>query len=161
MTEGLFAFAVVAAILVFAGLVLAVAIMRSAWAQREREALSASDLRAVEESAVLLVEQLKSEAERGVSEIGRKCEDLRQLITEADSRLAEMREIAACITSPERPPALPNSVDTSNLSPALNADEVLRMAQTGLDPVEIAKSTGLDCADVKVALKLGAMAAGR
>ncbi|MDO8586208.1 MAG: hypothetical protein Q7T82_04135 [Armatimonadota bacterium] len=164
MTNGLLAFAIVASIVVFAGLALAIAIMRAAWAQREREALSASDLRAVEESAMLLVEQLKSEAEHGVSELDRRCGELRRLLAEADSKLAELRSAAATVppAEPEPPACLPNhQPSTINHQPSLNTDDILRMAETGLNPVDIAKATGLDCADVKVALKLGALAAAR
>ena len=67
MTSGWFVFGVVACIVIACGFVLAMALLRAAWAQKEREALSSDDLRVLEESAFHLIEQLKAETDSRVN----------------------------------------------------------------------------------------------
>jgi len=157
MTQSWFVFAAVVSIVLFSGMVLAVALMRAAWAQRESEALTASDLRAVEESALLLIDQLRSEADRSISDLDARLRELHELIAEADARLAALRE---AVPTPEAP-AQPVHAELPTPTASLDTQNVLRLASRGLNCVEIARATGLDCADVKVALKLGALAAER
>jgi hypothetical protein len=158
LVDGWFVFAVVASIVILAGLVLAAAIMRASWAQREREALSSSDLRAVEESAVMLIEQLKAEADRAIGDLSERCALLRELIVEADGRIDSLRSSA----TGQQVMVLSETRDPSDLlrkaeaiHPSLDTAQVLRLANSGLDCVDIAKAIGADCADVKVAMKLG------
>ena len=154
-------FAVVASIILVAVVVMAAAIMRAAWAQKEREALTSSDLRAVEESALLLIDQLREEADRSVSEMDQRRKKLCELIAEADARISEMKALGPDVQLPlskavtESTAVLARS-DSRRRS--IDKSEILRMASSGFGPVDIAKATGLDCADVKVALKLGEMA---
>ena len=49
MSNGWFVFAVVTSIVLCSGCILAVAVMRAAWAHSQREALTSADLRALEE----------------------------------------------------------------------------------------------------------------
>jgi len=126
-----------------AGFVLAMAVMRAAWAQRERETLTAADLRAVEESAMTLIEQLRSEADNSLSHLGARCAELRQLIDQADARI---RTLNAFTTTAAAAPG--------NTKRPFDQEKVLSLASSGMDSVDIARATGLDCAEVKAALRL-------
>jgi len=153
-------FAVVASIILVAVVVMAAAIMRAVWAQKEREALTSNDLRAVEESALLLIDQLREEADRSISEMDERRKELSELIAQADARISELKDLKPGVQLPlskavaESTAILARS-DTRRRT--IDKSEILRMASTGLGPVEIAKATGLDCADVQVALKLAAV----
>ena len=151
MADGWFVLVLIGCIVLGAGMVLAAALMRAAWAQRERETLTAADLRAVEESAVLLIEQLKSQADNAVADLDRRCAALLELMTEADKRVETLREPA-----PERAMGKP-LLGAATVAPAGRADseQVLQLASNGMTCAEIARLTGLDCAEVKLMLSLG------
>jgi hypothetical protein len=154
-------FAVVASVIFVAVVVMAAAIMRAAWAQKEREALTSSDLRAVEESALLLIDQLREEADRSISEIDERRKELSELIVEADARISELKGLAPDVQLPLSKTLADSTAvlaRSDSRRRTIDKSEILRMASSGLGPVDIAKATGLDCADVKVALKLGGMA---
>jgi len=142
MSSGWFVFTVVASIVICAGSILAAAIMRAAWAHNRHEALTSSDLRALEESALLLIQQLKSEADRGIAELEERSSRLRSLIEEADVRLRALHESVRSVPAPIASDA---SVDRS---------QVLELASSGMDCTEIARATGLGCGEVKLMLGL-------
>jgi hypothetical protein len=150
MTGGWFVFTLVGGIVLCSGVAIAVMIMRAAWAEREKESLTSSDLRALEESAVLLIEQLKSEADRGIAELDKRCAALRDLITEADRKIDTLSELGSIANLPDE--ACVRAFDTG-----LGADarRVIELSSSGMSAVEIARVTGLDCADVNLALSLG------
>jgi hypothetical protein len=145
--NGWFVFALVAGIVVACGFALATTLMRAAWAQREREALTSSDLRALEESAVLLIEQIKAEADATVNELDKRRKSLSKLIKDADERLLALAEaedrIARSVPVQESPSEEPSAFG-----------QVMELASEGMAPADIAKSTGLDCADVNLILSL-------
>lgn len=147
MVNGWFVFAVVASIVVACGFVLAVALMRAAWTQRERESLTANDLRALEESALLLVDQIKSEADAAITEIDKRRKALSKLIKEADERIAALAE-AESRTMPVL--ALDEEPHKANA----HAEKIMDLASTGMAAPEIAKATGVDCAEVNLILSL-------
>ena len=150
MSNGWFALTTVAAIVIASGFVIAAVIARAAWAQREREALTATDLRAVEESAVVLIEQLKSEADQSVAELDKRCVELRELLLEADERLAALRPSGPAAVGDYAPPPLVCAEDT----PDADRRTILNLARTGLGSAEIAKATGRSCAEVNLVLSL-------
>ena len=147
MSTGWFAFTVVAGLVVTSGLVLALALLKASWAQREREALSSTDLRALEESALLLIDQLREEVDAGIAEINARSEELRTLIGEADSRIAELRGLAPA----EEPPVPAGTVTFPRYG---RGDRILEMAEKGMASADIARAEGIDCAEVKLMLSL-------
>ena len=150
MVSGWFVFALVASIVVCSGFILAIALMRAAWAQRERESLTATDLRALEESAVMLIEQLKSEAEASITELDKRRKALSKLIKEADTKLKSLAEAQA-----ETRPALKvDTVDDSSSEDNGNMTRILELIDTGMEPSDISKTTGIDCAEVNFVLSL-------
>ena len=152
MTSGWFVFSVVACIIICTGCVLAVAILKAAWAQREREALTSADLRALEESAIYLVDQLRTETESAISDLESKCAALQELMDAADKRIVALRELS------ER------AADSGGLQPVPQVDadprrqEILALASSGMECSEIARKAGMDCAEVKLMLRLAGMA---
>jgi hypothetical protein len=66
-------------------------LLRAAWAQKEREALSSDDLTMLEESAVLLIEQLKEETDQRLTELRDYTVRLETLLHEADARITELQ----------------------------------------------------------------------
>ncbi len=143
MSSGWFVFTVVASIVICAGSILATAIMRAAWAHHRNEALTSSDLRALEESALLLIQQIKSEADRGIAELDERSSQLRSLIEKADARLKALHESALPVFDH---PATPiGSVDRG---------QVMELASSGMDCTDIARATGLGCGEVKLMLGL-------
>ena len=161
MTNAWFAFAVVASIVVCSGVVLAAAILRAAWMRRERELLSADDLRAVEESALVLIEQLKAEASRAASEIDERGRAARDLITAADERIQALRSLVS-----QSQPAKASADAPEECREAANdrrdradVEDIRRLSSAGMGAAEIAREIGLDCAQVKLALNLDRFAA--
>ncbi|MCX6375189.1 MAG: hypothetical protein NTU88_03980 [Armatimonadetes bacterium] len=153
MESGWLVFAVVACIVISTGFVLAIALLRQAWSQREREALTSSDLRALEESALYLIEQMKAEADHAADELDSRCKALADLMQAADERIESLRELESSLT--ER---VPLSVQTEPTSAPRNDDvnvrRILDLASSGMESSEIARVSGLDCAEVKLALRL-------
>ena len=136
----------------FAGVILAVALLRAAWARREQEALSSNDLRALEESAVILIEQLKAEVDGRIVELDAKSAELRKLTREADLRIEAIREAVASSMKPKvasAPEEVPQIVE---VNPVMQ--KVIDMAESGVDSAEIARIAGMDFAEVKLMLRL-------
>ena len=157
MANGWFVLVLVVCIVLCSGFVLAVALMRAAWSQREREALTASDLRALEESAVLLIDQLKSEADRAMAELDSRCADLRELLAQADSRLDALKssdEKRSQEHVPRKLQPMASGSQSTTLGSLLDRQRVLELSLSGLECAEIARITGLDCAEVKLVLSL-------
>lgn len=149
MATGLFAFCVVAALVLLCGGIFAVNIMRAGWTRREREALTSLDLSALEESAVLLVEQLKAEADRGIDEIERRCASLRELIEQADRKISVLSDLSDSVR-PVRP-------QPQELSSAL---QVTTLAENGMHCSDIARSLGLTLGEVDLMLNLQRSSSG-
>lgn len=143
MSNDWFVFTVVASIVICTGSVLAAAIMRAAWAHNRREALTSSDLRALEESALLLIQQMRSEADRGIAELEERSSELRALIEKADARLEALRESPIPVL--DQPAIAAESMDRS---------QVMELASSGMDCADIARATGLGCGEVKLMLGL-------
>ena len=153
MSSGLSVFLIVCCVMLCAGLVVAIAIMRAFWAQKERESLTSSDLRAVEESAFVLIEQLKLQTDNAICELDSRCTALTDLIAEADKKLSVLETAAASAIH-----AFPPSAEAQEGSVSgKEMEQVLKLAANGLDVPSIAKSTGLDCAAVNLVLNLGKM----
>ncbi|HPP75089.1 MAG TPA: hypothetical protein PLU88_08205 [Armatimonadota bacterium] len=159
MTNGWFVFALMTCIVLCTGLVLAIAIMKAAWAQKEREALTSSDLRALEESAVLLIEQLKTEADSVIAEIDKRAADLRTLLEEADRKLKRLDQVytSSVPDFAETDESFECDISHSNS----DRDQILALSDKGLDSAAIAKKLGLDCAQVKLVLSLSKLPAVR
>ena len=152
MSNGWLAFTVMAGIVLCSGFILAAAILRAAWMQREREALTSTDLRALEESALYLIEQLKSEADQSSMELDNRCAELKELIASADAKLAALKAV------------MPKEVCTVIRNPAevnrsVNRSRILELASSGFDCAAIAKATGLDRAEVNLVLSLSKLPA--
>ncbi|MEN6521618.1 MAG: hypothetical protein ABFD46_10785 [Armatimonadota bacterium] len=147
----------VTCIVICSGFVVAAAIMRASWASREREALTSTDLRALEESAMVLIDQLRTEADSGIGELDKRCAELKELILEADRKISQLKNIAAqshdimrnlsdevCVASPV--------IDSESEK---NYIKALDLASKGMECAEIAKTVGLDAAEVNLILSLG------
>jgi len=156
MANGWFAFAVVASIVLCVGFVLAGAIIRAAWAQRERESLTDFDLRAVEESAFLLIEQLRSEADRAISEMDNRLSTLSDLLARVDRKLdePEVRDVILELSAGPVGMEAGRSSDSKPGAAPLDKNRILELASSGMECADIAKATGLDCAEVNLALRI-------
>ncbi|MHB0912644.1 MAG: hypothetical protein ACYC2Y_04270 [Armatimonadota bacterium] len=146
MNNGWFIAIVVICMVLCAGFVLVVTLLRAAWSRKEREALTSNDLRVLEESAFILIEQLRNEADQKISEVDRACARLSKLLDEADARLSALRELSV---SRHEEPEAPSGGEQSELR-----QRVLSMAASGIDCAEIARKEGLGCAEVNLMLKL-------
>jgi hypothetical protein len=154
MGNGVLVFATVACIVIATGFILAIAILRQSWAQKEREALTSSDLRALEESALFLIEQLNSEADRATEELESRCSRLAELLRAADQRIGELKDLETSLHERVRAHLAsdPESVVRESGDPKIV--RILDLASSGMESAEIAKVTGVDCAEVKLALRL-------
>ncbi len=128
---------VICAIVVIAG-----TLVRSACARREREALVSMDLLALEESVVVLLERLTSAGEEMIKEIDRRSAELKELLSQAEAK---------GLVSAQRQPVCRSDrfLDTA----AVN-EEIASLAAMGWSSDEIAKRTGLTCAETKLILSL-------
>lgn len=163
MTDGWLVLAVVAAIVICSGFIVAAAIMRAAWIRKERESLTSEDLRAVEESAMLLIEQLKSEADQAIGEMDSRSERLRELIAIADRKLTELQSSISESGQTDSGAGLQMRASEPNDGVEnyhQTAERVLHLASTGLVCEEIAKTLGIEHAEVRLILGLGKLAAG-
>jgi len=155
MLGGWLVFAVVACIILCTGCILAVALLKAAWSQREREALTSEDLRALEESALCLIDQLKAEADNAASDLESRCSLLRDLMKAADERIAALRELEpACLDSPAQSASRHESRDEADAEGNLRRQQILELASKGVECSEIARAAGMDCAEVKLMLRL-------
>lgn len=150
MGNGLLAFSIVATVIIAAGAVIAFMLLKQSWAQRVREELTSSDLRALEESALYLIEEIKAEADRAAEELDARCKTLADLTRAADEKIAVLTELQLSVHP--RPTASPAQ---SNPDPKVR--QVIELASEGMDSHEIARIAGLDCAEVKLALRLAGM----
>ena len=163
MTDGWLVLAVVAAIVICSGFIVAAAIMRTAWIRKERESLTSEDLRAVEESAMLLIEQLKSEADQALTEMEKRSERLQELIVLADDKLTALHSSIAELDKTDSVAGLQMHASEPNDGVGnyhQTAEKVLHLASSGMDCTEIAKTVGIDRAEVRLILGLGKLAAG-
>jgi len=149
MTGGWFVFSVIMCIIICSGCILAVVIMRASWQQREREMLTSSDLRALEESALYLIDQLKTESEQAIGDLDARRLALAEMMEKADKQAASLKEL---IASAELVSSAPQGLDDQPEDP--KKAEVLAMASDGVKCSEIARKVGLDCAEVKLMLRL-------
>jgi len=151
MSGGWFVFSVVACIVFCTGCLLAVAMLKASWAQKERETLTSSDLRALEESALYLIDQLKSESEQAIGDLESRRLALAEMMEKAEKQAASLKELLASTEriSEERSYSL---VPDQPTNPKRN--EVLAMASAGVDCSEIARKAGMDCAEVKLMLRM-------
>lgn len=144
LSSGFFVFAVVSCIVICTGFFIAISLLRAAWAQKEREALTSGDLRALEESALLLIERLKSESDAAIEEIEKRTKKLSALLAEADARLSslDMAKVA------EIPAVVEEKVPTESYM-----QRVLALAAGGMECADIAKSLDMGCAEVNLILR--------
>jgi hypothetical protein len=147
MSDGWLAFAVIACIVICTGSILAVVVMRASLAQKEREMLTSSDLRALEESTLYLIDQLKSESEHAISELESRRLALAEVLDKTEKQTRTLKELLASAENL----ALP-SVEIPTEDP--KREDVLSMAMAGVDSSEIARKAGIDCAEVKLMLRL-------
>lgn len=153
MASGWFVFAVVACIVMCTGCVLAFVMLKASWAQRQREALTTSDLRALEESALYLIDQLKSEVEQSMADLDARREALSQMIESSDRQIAVMKELLASVRA-ETPSPVGVVVADNDLLNDPRRQQILDLADSGMDCAEIAREAGVDCAEVKLMLRL-------
>ncbi len=153
MGNGVFVLAMVACIVIATGFILAIAILRQSWAQKEREALTSSDLRALEESALFLIEQLKSEADHATEDLESRCTRLAELLKAADQRIGELKDLEDSLHERVRRHSS-KAGDVVRESSDPKIVRILDLAASGMKSSEIAKVTGVDCAEVKLALRL-------
>jgi hypothetical protein len=154
MSSAWFTFSVVACITLCTGFVLALALLRAAWARKEREALTSSDLRALEESAVLLIEQLKSEIEQGIEQIDARRLELHKLIRAAEERISKLSDLtlsSGCACGADLSEA---DSDSRNQDCDPRHEKALELAANGMDHAEIARVTGMGCAEVRLLLRM-------
>ena len=152
MISGWFVFAVVACITLCTGCILAVALLRAAWTQREREALTSTDLRALEESAMMLIEQLRSEMDIGIEEVESSSRVLARLIEQADERISAIRGLKGVPLAVT--PMSSAEAGTPHQPADGRAQQVLAMAASGMATDEIARASGIGAAEVKLMLRL-------
>ena len=152
--NGWFVFAVTASIILCTGFVIAVSLLKAAWAQREREALTSSDLRALEESAVCLIDQLRTEADSALGELESRYARLGESVRAADERINMLRELEASRRN-FRMPSESQSIPPDSSDPM--RQQVLDLASNGVGCSQIAQQMGIDCAEVKLMLRLAGM----
>ena len=149
------AFAIVTCVVICTGVVLAIALLRQSWAQREREELTSSDLRAIEESALYLIDEIKAEADRAAEELDARCKLLAELTRSADEKIAVLEQMQSLRGGESPAEDSPDPVARETTDPKIQ--QIIELASTGMDSPEIARVAGLDCAEVKLALRLAGM----
>lgn len=154
---GWIVFAIVGGIVICCGFMIAVAILKAAWAQRERESLTSSDLAALEESAVILIDNLKTEIDAGIAELDARRKDVARLIDEADRRLAALERYGSITAHTEMPTILEESIDETEIDhdSELRRRKAVELAACGLgNAAEIARASGIGAAEANLMLRL-------
>lgn len=142
MNSSLFVFILAGFIILCTGIILSVVLLKAAWIRKEREALSSTDLRALEESAIVLIEQMKSEIDDRIVELDTKSAQLIELTRQADARITAFKRLTAA--SQNQP------VFAEHDSSKLYSDAI----PEAVDCVELAKSMELSAAEVKLMMRL-------
>jgi hypothetical protein len=154
MVGGWFVFGVVACIVIGCGFVLAVSLLRAAWAQKEREALTSEDLRVLEESAVLLIDDLKTETDTRISRLDDYSKRIEGLLREADLRIVGLQKLVESQAA---------TIDRAGFMPRSSAgadfNQVNELLSRNVDCAEVARNLGLDCAEVKLIHRLASLQA--
>ena len=132
MQDGWFVFLILLGALVFAGTLLWFWIARATAANREKEALTATDLRLLEESVEALIGRLTAASDEAVAEIERRQSALQRLLDEVDEKLGEAK------------------------ARELDLNELRRMADEGVASDEIAQRAGMTRGEVELILELQA-----
>ena len=112
-------------------------------------------MRVLEESAVLLIEQLKAEADQRLAAMEEYTKRIENLLLEADAKIAALnapREIR------EYKPSIPMSVSIDSDS-NISLRQFTERTSQDADCVEIARSSGMDCAEVKLMKRLASLKA--
>ncbi|MGC8862377.1 MAG: hypothetical protein ACP5R5_06320 [Armatimonadota bacterium] len=155
MTNGALAALTVGCVLVGCGLVITATVLRNHSLKKEREMLTTVELQAVEESAVLLIQRLQEEASAVAAEIDGRLKMMRNLINQADEKLAELRAIApealaqVATGALRSAPARPESAEYGS-----DVERILAAARCGMGAADIARKTGVDRAAVGLILSL-------
>ena len=95
-----------------------------------------------------LMEQLDRLAGTVDGKIESRLNEMRQALSEAAARIAELRELAACDTESVSPHKRPIKIGQAATM------EILRLARSGADPVEIARTMKMDVGEVELVLSL-------
>lgn len=155
MNNGLFVFMLIGSIILCTVVIVSVILLKMAWIRKEREALSATDLRVLEESAIILIEQMKSELDDRIAEIDRKSAHLAELTYQADARISVFNRLSSSF---KIQPATETSLQNSNNPPACSVNDndlmLIDSIPEAIDCAELARSMDLSAAEVKLMMRL-------
>jgi len=154
MNSGLFTFILLASVVLCTGVILIIALLRAAWIKREREALTSTDLRALEESAMILIEQMKAEIDDRILELDSKAAQLAELTRQADARIAAFKRLAAVSGSGLSRESAVHDADglaSPNGCDSISSPDRIPEAY---DCTELARSLDLSAAEVKLMVRL-------
>ena len=119
--------------------------------QRDREAVSETDLQLLQESVGALIEQIKAASDEAVREIEDGKRELRDLLLQIEAA-KQPAQIATVVPSA---PSLPSA--TSEEAPtSFTPQDIYRLAGEGVDEAEIAMRSGMTRGEVELMLELQA-----
>lgn len=146
----------------FSGLI-CLLLFRALLRERAKRELTPADLRALENAAAEILEQLKQAADEAVAKVDSKIAELRSLCSQmsvlsTEGNTTATHEPNALLANPG-----PEQDQNPNETPSTAADEtrarVFALADQGLDTAEIARQTGIGMGEVELLLDLCARTA--
>lgn len=119
-------------VVVFGIIVLTIWLAHTVTDHRDKEALTAADLRMLEESVETLIQRLKAASDEAVSEIEVRQRELQALLDRVDKKLAGATPKAAGL------------------------EEISTLVEEGLEEAEISRRSGLSRSEVELLLEMQA-----
>jgi hypothetical protein len=150
MNSGLFVFMLIGFIFLCAGIIISVVLFKMAWIRKEREALASTDLRVLEESAIILIEQMKSELDDRIAEIDKKSAHLAELTHQADARISAFNKLSSAFTNKPSHESSEKCTDNLPIFSVNDGDSI----PEAIDCAELARSMDLSAAEVKLMMRL-------
>jgi AraC-like DNA-binding protein len=133
MPQSFFYFLILLGLFVFGGVALFFWLQNAMTSHRDKEALTAADLRLLQESVETLIQRLKVASDEAVAEIDHRQREMQRLLDRIDDKLAAQPS--------SKPVAL---------------DEISALVEEGLEEAEIARRAGLSRAEVELLLEMQA-----
>jgi len=121
------------------------------------ESITPEDLKALEDASARMVDEIKETAAVAIRDLDDRCEQLRKLILIADQKVMLWSQIIADQTQPiaeSKAPEVFTSPIPERSEDADTAQRIYHLADSGMDPAEIAREAGQPIGEVELLLGL-------
>lgn len=151
MNSGILVFVLVLSIVLSSGIIIAVVLMKMAWTRKEREALTSTDLSALEESTVVLIDQLRAELDDRIAAMDERCKQMAELTRQADVRIAAFNKMSSALRNE-------SLIDGSSIDIKKELSACISLEES--DYPESIKDPSISAAEIKLMMRLADLGIG-